>query len=109
MSAIRPLITVGALALLSAAPAMAQQNDPATAPDTGTAASSTSSARAATPDSTKAPAILNVFRKTVQGVRPYDARGINVFETPKPDTEAYTGPSLDIGAAFTQAFQSLDH
>jgi hypothetical protein len=42
-------------------------------------------------------------------VRPYDARGINVFEMPKPDVSAFTGPTFDINAAFTQAFQSLDH
>ena len=53
--------------------------------------------------------IATVFTKTVAGTRPYDARGLNMFETPKPDAASYTGPSLDLGAAFTQTFQSLKH
>ena len=56
-----------------------------------------------------APTPPKVFRRTVLAVRPYDARGINVFEMPKPDMEAFTGPTLDIGAAFTQPFQSIKH
>ena len=48
-----------------------------------------------------------MFRRTVTAVRPYDARGINVFEMPKPDVAAYAGPTLDLGAAFTQPFQAL--
>ena len=55
-------------------------------------------------------AAIGAFRKTVTAVRPYDARGINVFEMAKPDmSRPFTGPSLDIGAAFTQAFQSIHH
>ena len=50
-----------------------------------------------------------VFRRSVDALRPYDARGINVFEAAKPDAAKYKGPALDIGAAFTQAFQSLEH
>ena len=61
------------------------------------------------PDTTKAAiAFAKVFTKTVPGVRAYDKRGLNVFEAVKP-TEKFTGPSLDIGAAFAQAFQALDH
>ena len=42
--------------------------------------------------------------------RPYDQRGINVFETNKtPDTIAFQGPRLRIGAGFTQQFQDLKH
>src|SRR5690606_33925021 len=41
--------------------------------------------------------------------RPYDMRGINVFETGKQDTVEYDGPDLRWGAAFTQQFQALDH
>jgi hypothetical protein len=64
---------------------------------------------ATTPDTAKTRAALaNVFTKTVPGVRDYDQRGINVFEAPK-STAKFTGPSLDIGAAFTQSFQALDH
>lgn len=42
--------------------------------------------------------------------RPYDQRGINVFETTKtPDTLLYEGPRVRIGAGFTQQFQNLNH
>lgn len=41
--------------------------------------------------------------------RPYDQRGLNVFETGKQDTVDYDGPDLRWGAAFTQQFQALDH
>ncbi len=46
---------------------------------------------------------------TVQYLRPYDKRGINVFETPKVAGVDYTGFALQWGAAFTQQFQALDH
>ena len=40
--------------------------------------------------------------------RPYDQRGINVFETTKtPDTLPFLGPRVRIGAGFTQQFQNL--
>jgi len=45
----------------------------------------------------------------IQFFRPYDQRGINVFETSKIDTIAYEGLKLRIGANFTQQFQSLKH
>lgn len=61
-------------------------------------------------DSSSAPrAALNVFQKTVRGVRPYDQRGVNVFEMPKVNDETFTGPTFDLGAAFSQSFQSLKH
>src|SRR5215203_2074512 len=42
--------------------------------------------------------------------RPYDQRGINVFETTKvPDTIAFEGPRVRLGAGFTQQFQNLKH
>jgi hypothetical protein len=42
--------------------------------------------------------------------RPYDQRGINVFETSKvPDTIAFEGPRIRFGAGFTQQFQNLKH
>ncbi|RYY97131.1 MAG: hypothetical protein EOO11_11740 [Chitinophagaceae bacterium] len=42
--------------------------------------------------------------------RPYDQRGINVFETSKaPDTMLFEGPRVRLGAGFTQTFQSLKH
>ncbi|MDB5207448.1 MAG: hypothetical protein JWR72_2523 [Flavisolibacter sp.] len=40
--------------------------------------------------------------------RPYDQRGLNVFETNKtPDTLAFEGPRVRIGAGFTQQYQNL--
>lgn len=45
----------------------------------------------------------------VQYLRPYDQRGINIFETPKVANVEYTGFALQWGAAFTQQFQSLSH
>ncbi|MDB5232409.1 MAG: hypothetical protein JWN76_3214 [Chitinophagaceae bacterium] len=40
--------------------------------------------------------------------RPYDKRGINVFETSKTaDSLPFQGPRLRIGAGFTQQFQNL--
>ncbi len=41
--------------------------------------------------------------------RPYDQRGINVFETGKADTIAFEGLRMRFGAGFTQQFQSLKH
>jgi hypothetical protein len=42
--------------------------------------------------------------------RPYDGRGINVFETTKtPDSIEFQGPRVRIGAGFTQQFQNLNH
>ncbi|MCU7550693.1 hypothetical protein OCK74_16365 [Chitinophagaceae bacterium LB-8] len=42
--------------------------------------------------------------------RPYDKRGINVFETNKmADTIPYSGPRVRFGAGFTQQFQGINH
>jgi len=48
-------------------------------------------------------------RSDIQFFRPYDQRGINVFETTKTDTLLFDGLKLRIGANFTQGFQSLKH
>lgn len=45
----------------------------------------------------------------LQHFRPFDKRGLNMFETPKDEGVAYTGFKMDFGAAFTQQFQGLDH
>ena len=45
---------------------------------------------------------------TIQNFRPFDMRGINMYEAPKDQTP-YTGFKLDWGAGFTQQFQGLDH
>jgi hypothetical protein len=42
--------------------------------------------------------------------RPYDQRGVNVFETSKlPDSINYDGLRIRLGAGFTQQFQGLKH
>jgi hypothetical protein len=49
-------------------------------------------------------------RSPIQYFRPYDQRGINVFETSKTDTVGFDGElKLRIGANFTQQYQSLKH
>lgn len=45
----------------------------------------------------------------IQYFRPYDQRGINVFETSKADTVGFDGLKLKLGANFTQQFQGLKH
>lgn len=63
-------------------------------------------------DTTKAAAeaqASNVKKIGVQYIRPHDARGINVFETSKNEPVPFEGFKLDLGAAFTQQFQALDH
>jgi hypothetical protein len=45
----------------------------------------------------------------MQNYRPHDARGLNMFETPKLDSVAYTGFQLNWGGSFTQEFQGLHH
>ncbi|MGY6523208.1 MAG: hypothetical protein ACXIUD_15865 [Mongoliitalea sp.] len=41
--------------------------------------------------------------------RPYDQRGINVFETGKEDTVAYDGMRVRIGGHFAQQWQNISH
>lgn len=45
----------------------------------------------------------------LQFFKPYDQRGVNIFETPKDDTVTFEGLDLRWGAAFTQQFQALEH
>jgi hypothetical protein len=45
----------------------------------------------------------------IQNYRPHDARGINMFETPKLDAVPYNGFALNWGASFAQEFQALHH
>ncbi|MFM8346867.1 MAG: hypothetical protein ACKOAR_02365, partial [Bacteroidota bacterium] len=45
----------------------------------------------------------------IQFFRPYDRRGINVFETSKQDTVKFEGLNVRLGAGFTQGFQRLSH
>jgi hypothetical protein len=92
------------LAILLAAPLAAQgeQIALANAPAASSAAESDTTGAAAARAAT-APKIQ------IQHIRPYDQRGLNVFEAPKNDNVPYEGFKLDWGAAFNQPFQSLDH
>lgn len=45
----------------------------------------------------------------IQYFRPYDKRGINVFETTKEDTTKFEGFKIRFGAGFTQGYQSMKH
>jgi hypothetical protein len=49
------------------------------------------------------------LQRDLQFWRPYDQRGINVFETGKADSVAYEGMKVRIGGHFTQQFQNLSH
>ncbi len=57
------------------------------------------------------PALAQVVDKEFYGRpsnwRPYDQRGINVFETLKTDTIAFEGLRIRFGAGFTQQYQSI--
>ena len=48
-------------------------------------------------------------QSSLQYWRPYDKRGINVFETSKEDTVIYDGLKVRLGAGFTQGYQNLKH
>ena len=47
--------------------------------------------------------------QVIQYTRPYDVRGLNMFETPKVAGAPYQGFKMEINAAFTQQFQGLSH
>lgn len=54
-------------------------------------------------------ASAQLLQGKVPNMRPYDQGGINYFES-KKDTQTFNGPTLRIGAGFTQEFQNLkDH
>ncbi|HNC31149.1 MAG TPA: hypothetical protein PKX08_14140, partial [Cyclobacteriaceae bacterium] len=48
-------------------------------------------------------------RGEIQYFRPYDQRGLNVFETSKVDTVQFDGFKVRLGANFTQGYQNLKH
>ncbi|HZV71816.1 MAG TPA: hypothetical protein VFG10_19845 [Saprospiraceae bacterium] len=53
--------------------------------------------------------LLSSGQNDLQYFRPYDLRGLNMFETPKSDNGISDDFKVRIGANFTQQFQSLDH
>lgn len=50
-----------------------------------------------------------IAQNDIQNYRPYDQRGVNMFETPKADNGAEKGFKVRLGGNFAQQFQSLDH
>ncbi len=103
MTALRILLATA----LVAAPALAQEVSPAARRDATPASTAAPTTKSDSTAAAPAPQVVNIFRRTVTAVRPYNQLGVNVFEMTKPDVSTYTGPSLDINAAFTQAFQGL--
>ncbi|HSF54002.1 MAG TPA: hypothetical protein VLA71_09635 [Algoriphagus sp.] len=49
------------------------------------------------------------LQRDVQYWRPYDQRGVNIFETGKVDSVAFEGVKVRIGGHFAQQLQSLSH
>jgi hypothetical protein len=45
----------------------------------------------------------------IQYFRPYDQRGVNIYETSKQDTVPFEGLKIRFGANFTQGYQNLNH
>ncbi|MBC7554142.1 MAG: hypothetical protein H7257_09190 [Taibaiella sp.] len=45
----------------------------------------------------------------IQYYRQNDKRGLNVFETPKKDTIAFSGMKVKVGGNFSQDFQAISH
>jgi len=102
------LLILGALALVSAAPAAAQEESASPAGATiGQPAVGSNDSTSATDSSAAAAATLRAIE--IQHFRPQDQRGLNVFEAPKEEGVPFTGFKLNWGAAFTQQFQSLSH
>lgn len=110
MKAMNSLFVLSAVALMSAAPAMAQQDGNGKGPSAGGKDSTPSTAPATSPkDAKESAATATMPAIEIQYFRPQDQRGINVFEAPKNAGVAYEGFKLNLGAAFTQQFQALKH
>ncbi len=99
----RTSLALGAVVMLVALSAQAQNN---AGPSTSDKSAPADTAKKPT-ESRKAFAFAPTIE--IQHLRANDQRGINVFETPKQDNVPYTGFRLNFGAAFTQQFQALDH
>lgn len=48
-------------------------------------------------------------KDVLQHLRPYDQRGLHIFENPKTPGVPYTGFEIYWGASFAQQMQSLSH
>ena len=100
-------------ALMAATPALAQEAAVTVAStDTVSKPAATSPAPTDTqPTKKSTPKVVRYYAPAIeiQHLRPLDARGLNVFESPKEPGAAYTGFKLSWGGAFTQQFQNLTH
>ena len=94
-------VLVAVTALATAMPASAQNDNLADTTTKATVATDSTAKKAENPSGVQA--------IEIQRLRPVDARGLNVYETPKNDGVPYTGFKLAWGAAFTQQFQGLGH
>ena len=91
------LFTTALVALFAAGPTFAQQSGTAAAEAEETAAKAS-------------PARADLIRESwIQRIRPQDQRGLHVFEPPKEEEVPFEGFKLELGAAFAQQFQALDH
>ncbi|WP_373523955.1 hypothetical protein [Aquiflexum sp.] len=54
-------------------------------------------------------ALAQGLQRDMQFWRPYDQRGLNIFETGKEDSVAYEGMRVRIGGHFAQQWQNLSH
>ena len=99
MIRIKTFATLSVLVLIaSSLSAQGDSSRPQSSTATGTAGDTSTSGGVS---------ISKYFARNVPATRPYDQRGVNMFEVPKPGRGSFTGPALDIGAAFAQSFQSL--
>ena len=105
MALILRLFIVFIFVLATAAPAVAQA--PPTPPETEAATPAPEKEK--TDDKDRQESFTKGRPIVMQHFRPYDKRGINMFETPKEPGAEYTGFKLDFGAAFTSQVQSLSH
>ncbi|HJT73682.1 MAG TPA: hypothetical protein VJ720_06680 [Chitinophaga sp.] len=55
------------------------------------------------------PVLLMAQQPKINNLRPYDQKGINVFEDPKDTSTTFDGIKVKWGAGFTQQFQNLEH
>jgi len=54
------------------------------------------------------PALVNA-QTEISNLRPYDKRGINVFDAPKDSVTVFEKLKIQFGGGFTQSFQGLKH
>src|SRR5215203_2826250 len=109
------IYTLVATAMVAATPALAwgqtqvavKTEDPKPAVTTEAVAADTSKTKTTEESVSKYMRMAPTIE--IQNFRPFDKRGINVFESPKEEGTAYTGFKLSWGGSFTQQFQGLDH